>query len=321
MRIVFMGTAQFAVPPLEALASSSHEITGVVTQPDRPGGRGQRLRDSPVKAASAALGLGVEQPDGLTHQEFGAYIERHQPDAVIVVAYGKLIPRWLIGSPRYGVVNLHASLLPRYRGAAPVNWAIACGETVTGVCVMQIDEGLDTGPVYGCRKTEIGSEETAPELLIRLSHLGAGLLLETLSAIEAGDARLTAQADEDSSFARRLRREDGYIRWDETAGAIHNKIRAFLPWPSVVVDFRGKRCRLLAARVASSDSPRLDAGQISGDGGVLRVGCGDATVLEVLRLQLENRKAASGGEFLNGFQPGEREHFASLAGAGDIDRP
>lgn len=316
MRLVFMGTAAFAVPSVYALASSPHDILAVVTQPDRQRGRGHHIQSSPVKVATEALGLELHQPTVLDKGPFRGWIEQVRPDALVVVAYGKLLRGWLIGLPPRGVVNLHASLLPKYRGAAPVPWAIARGEVRTGVCTMQIDEGLDTGPVYACRETEIGPEETAPELTGRLAHSGAGLLVETIGSIEAGVAQLTPQRSQDATVAPKLRREDGYVRWEEPAHQIHDKIRAFLPWPSVVVSFRGQRCRLLSSRIGRIGVRDGDPGEIEVLDGRLFVRCGDSRMLEILLLQLENRKIGSGCEFVNGFRPGTTESFASLAEEG-----
>ena len=315
-----MGTAEFAVPPLEGIAASRHDVATVVTQPDRPGGRGQRLRPSPVGKAASLLGFGVAQPDSLNAAPFRQLIEDQKPDIVAVVAYAKRIPAWLIAWPPHGVVNLHGSLLPKYRGAAPVNWAIARGESRTGVCTMQIDEGLDTGPVYACRETDIGAGETAPDLLGRLARMGAELLLETLASIESGEARPHPQSDRGASLAPRLTREDGYIGWEEPALEIHNRIRAFLPWPAVVVAFRGQTCRLLESRVGdiAGDGPQQGTlpgmlpGMVTVKGGRLAVRCGDGRLLEILKVQPENRRPLSAREFVNGFRPKTGDRFASL---------
>lgn len=312
MRLIFMGTAAFAVPSLETLARGPHDVGAVITQPDRPGGRGQRLQSSPVRKAAASLSLEVLQPESLASEAFRRWTLDRGCDLLVVVAYGKLIPPWLIHHPAHGVVNLHASLLPRYRGAAPVNWAIAMGETRTGVCTMQIDEGLDTGPVFACRETGIGPEESAPDVLDRLAAIGSSLLAGTVQDIAGGRARARPQ-EGDPSLAPLLRREHGYVRWDESAKAIHDKIRAFLPWPGVAVGFRGKRCRLIESRVCETAEGSRELGGLSVLKGGLVVQCGDSRSLEIRKLQLENRGVMSGAELVNGFQPRPGECFTSLA--------
>lgn len=315
MRLVFMGTAAFAVPSLETLVAGSHEVAGVVTQPDRPQGRGQRIQGSPVGAASRGLGLDLLQPETLDADGFGEWMRVRAPEVVVVVAYGKRIPAWLRVLPSHGAVNLHASLLPLYRGAAPVNWAIARGESRTGVCTMQMDEGIDTGPVYACREEEIGPADTAPEVLGRLARIGAGLLLETLDEMTAGRARPQPQPSRQATRALRLRREDGYVCWEWSSLDIHNRIRGFLPWPGVVVGFRGQRCRLLASRPGGAALPEGSPGELRWETGHLHVRCGDGRWLEILRLQMENRKPVSPQEFVNGFRVTPRERMTSLAAA------
>jgi methionyl-tRNA formyltransferase len=319
MRLVFMGTSAFAVPSLEALVAGSHDVAGTVTQPDRPRGRGQRTQGSPVGIAARTLGLDLLQPETLDADEFGEWIRLRAPAAVVVVAYGKRIPPWLLTLPSHGAVNLHASLLPLYRGAAPVNWAIARGESRTGVCTMQMDEGIDTGPVYACREEAIGRQDTAPEVSERLARIGAELLAETLGEMEAGRARPRPQPGA-WTRAPRLRREDGYVRWEWSALDIHNRIRGFLPWPGVVVDFRGERCQLIASLAGGTPPSSGGApGDLRWESGHLHVRCGDGW-LEILRLRLENRKAVSAQEFVNGFRltPGDRmASFAPVSATGE----
>ena len=308
MRLVFMGTAAFAVPSLEALVATGHEVAGVVTQPDRPAGRGRKLRASPVKEAAQASGIDVYQPESLKSDDVVRAFPRLNPELLVVVAYGKIIPAWLRAIPEYGAINVHGSLLPRYRGAAPVHWAIARGESETGVCTMAIDAGLDTGPVYDCESTEIGPNETVSEVSQRLSALGAQLLVRTIQGVVRGDAAPRPQNDALATMARCLRKEDGRIRWELPAQTIHNAVRAFLPWPSVVVGFRGTPCRILETRCGSGAVAAADPGAIGFAGGKLQVCCGDGRLLEVVQLQLENRKAVSGPDFARGvrLQPGDR---------------
>lgn len=313
MRLVFMGTATFAVPSLEALVAGSHEVAGAVTQPDRPRGRGQRIQGSPLGASARELGLDLLQPETLDADGFSEWVRVRAPEVVVVVAYGKRIPPWLLALPSHGAVNLHASLLPLYRGAAPVNWAIARGESLTGVCTMQMDEGIDTGPVYACREEEIGPEDTAPEVLDRLARIGAGLLVETLDEMAAGRARARSQPGGQGTRAPKLRREDGYVCWKWSSLDIHNRIRGLLPWPGVTVGFRGKRCQLLASRPGGTVLPEGSPGELRWEGGHLHVRCGDGRWLEILRLQMENRKPVSPQEFVNGFRVTTGERMTSLA--------
>jgi methionyl-tRNA formyltransferase len=321
MRSVFMGTAQFAVPSLKAVVSAGHDIAGVFTQPDRPAGRGQKLHASAVKNAALALGLDIHQPDSLKLDPVIRLFDQLKPDLLIVVAYGKIIPQWLRELSLNGAINVHGSLLPRYRGAAPVNWAIAGGESLTGVCTMAIDAGLDTGPVYDCESTAIGENETAPELSERLSRLGAPLLVRTIEAIARGDAEFRQQDDSLATRAPRLQKEDGRIRWSESARTIHNEVRAFVPWPSVVVSFRGGACRILETRETEDRVESSVSGMIVFENRRLGVCCGDGRVLEVLRLQMENRKAVSGTDFAHGMRLRAGERFVAFGeDATDPDR-
>ncbi len=208
-----MGTAEFAVPTLHRLTSEGYALAAVVTQPDKPSGRGQLMHASPVKRSAMELQLSVHQPATLKDDSARGFFEKVQPDCIIVVAYGKILPPWLIRLPRFGVVNLHGSLLPKYRGAAPIQWALANGETETGVCTMQIDEGLDTGPVYLCERTTIQTEETINQLSERLADLGGDLMIRTLSGIVSGSLEASPQDHSRASLAPILRKEDGYIDW------------------------------------------------------------------------------------------------------------
>ncbi len=313
MRLVFMGTSPFAVSSLEALVSAGHDIEAVFTQPDRPRGRGQRTQPPPVKETALALGLNILQPAKLKDPSVRSLLEAARPDLITVVAYGKIIPRWLIDLPPHGIVNVHGSVLPRYRGAAPVNWAIIRGETQTGVCTMQIDEGLDTGPVYLCDETQIGGQETAPEVSERLAKIGGRLLVRTLEGIATGDLRPRPQDEAAATLAPRLAKEDGFIRWEEAALAIHNKVRGFAPWPAVLVRFRDRPCRILETRPEAGECKESPPGCIVPDSGRLRVRCGDGGLLEILRLQPESRKAVSGVEFSNGVHLRPDERFGSMS--------
>ncbi len=312
MRLAFMGTAGFAVPSLEALLSDRHIVSAVFTQPDRPSGRGRNVHFSPVKVAALQLGLNVQQPESLKADGIRDTIEGLAPEAIVVVAYGKILPPWLIVLPPCGIVNVHGSLLPKYRGAAPINRAIANGESRTGVCTMQIDEGMDTGPVYFCEETPIDPDETAPDLANRLALLGAPLLVRTLDAVRQGSRTPEPQNNALASMAPRLRKLDGYIDWRESAKTIHNKVRAFLPWPAVVVGFRGKTCRLLKSRHFRAVNGSREAGSVSFASNRLTVGCGDGQSLEIQRLQLENKNAVSGVDFANGVHLVDGDRFTTI---------
>ena len=314
MKLVFMGTAVFAVPSLRALGEAGHEFAGVFTQPDRRAGRGQKMRPSPIKEAALELDHPIHQPDSLKTDEVRELLTGLSPELIVVVAYGKIIPPWLIDLPPRGVVNVHGSILPTYRGAAPVNWAIANGETRTGVCTMQIDEGLDTGPVYLCEETDIDSNDTAPELLSRLAAIGAPMLLRTLEGIEGGTLVPRPQAEGQASLAPRLTKEDGVIEWSETAQQIHDKVRAFLPWPSVRVRFRDTSCKILASRPTGefNEKKEWQLGTIIFEQDRLRVICGGGSVLELLRLQAENRGPVTGAEFANRMRIESGAMFASI---------
>src|SRR5262252_3853902 len=232
MRLIFMGTPEFAVPVLERLVQDGHQVLTVFTQPDKPSGRGNTLHAPPIKQVSQRLGIPVYQPARIkTNDEVRQAFESLRPDACIVAAYGKILPEWLLQIPRLGCINVHSSLLPKYRGAAPVSWAIANGERQTGVTIMQMDPGMDTGPVWSQQATEIGPEETAPELSARLAEMGASLLSKTLFQIERGEGPPTPQDDSKAIYAPMLKREHGRIDWNESASAIADRIRGFQPWP------------------------------------------------------------------------------------------
>ncbi len=314
MKLVFMGTAAFAVPSLGALSEAGHELVGVFTQPDRRAGRGQKMRPSPIKEAAMELDQPIHQPDSLKTDAVRDLLTNLSPDLIVVVAYGKIIPRWLIDLPTGGVVNVHGSILPRYRGAAPVNWAIANGETRTGVCTMQIAEGLDTGPVYLCEETDIDPRDTAPVLSSRLAAIGAPLLIRTLEGIEGGTLLPKPQDEGQASLAPRLTKQDGAIEWSETAQRIHDKVRAFLPWPSVTARLGDTPFKILASRPTGAFDKKKEwqIGTIIFEQNRLKVTCGCGSVLELLQLQAENRGPVTGAEFANGMRLESGGMFASI---------
>lgn len=301
MRIVFMGTPQFAVPTLEAILPAGHEVVAVLTQPDRPKGRGHQLAASPVKECALAHGLRVEQPERVRRPEVVELLASLRADAMVVVGYGQIIPQSIIDLPPLGIINVHASLLPKYRGAGPIQWSIANGESVTGVTTMRIDAGLDTGDILLMRETAIGPEEDAIELGGRLSRMGAELLIETLGGLAEGSIVPRKQDGALASYAPLLKKEDGLIDWTMPAGRIHCRIRGFLPWPGCYTTLRGQRLHIWKARVAP-DSIKQEPGKMFSRNSRLFISCGDSTVLEGLELQLEGRKKTDARAFLNGFR-------------------
>lgn len=296
MRLIFLGTPQFAVPSLERLLQAGHTIEAVFTQPDRPKGRGGQLAQSPVKQAALALGLPVLQPERVRRPEVIAQLQAMRPDAMAIVGYGQIIPQAIIDIPRLGILNVHASLLPKYRGAAPIQWAVANGETTTGVTIMRIDAGLDTGGMLMKSSTSIGPEETALELGARLAEAGADLLVKTLA-----DERLQPEPQDSTqaTFAPILRKEDGRIDWSWPAHVIFDRSRGLLPWPGTYTYFRGQLLHIWKARPAS-ESAGGAPGHARALGGRLLIDCGDNTALEVLELQLEGRKRVTASAFVNG---------------------
>src|SRR5882724_3730515 len=314
MRIVFCGTPQFAVPSLKHLLTQNEfEIVSVFTQPDRPRGRGQEVSFSAVKEVAVAAGLEVMQPEKVRELQVESYLRYVLPDAIVIIAYGQIIPARLLPIPRLGWINLHASLLPKYRGAAPIQWAIASGETVTGITTMRIDAGLDTGDMLLQRETEIGANETAPELAAQLSELGGPLMAETLRGLAAGTIASKAQNHADATYAPILKKEDGRIDWNRPAAQIYNRMRGFAPWPGAHTTFRGLSCQVWGEPVSKEGGTSLPAGAAPGTqfGGKneLLVCCGDATVLLLRLVQLEGRKAVKAADFANGARLKNGERF------------
>jgi methionyl-tRNA formyltransferase len=308
LRIVFCGTPAFALPSLRLLlAEPDFQVEGVITQPDRPRGRGQETSSSPVKEAALAAGVGVYQPEKIKSESAFDYFKRVAPDVVVIIAYGQIIPARLIEIPRLGWINLHASLLPKYRGAAPINWAIVNCETRTGLTTMKIDAGLDTGPVLLKYETAIGPDETAPELTARLAEAGAPLMAETLRKLERGEITPTPQDNSKATHAPPLKKEDGRIDWNLPAPEIYNRIRGLQPWPGAFTTFRGKTCQIWGKPlqpVAAGGMPGIIL-PTKEDG--LLVICGGPSVFRVDYAQVEGRKRVTGIEFANGARiaPGE----------------
>ncbi len=305
MRVVFMGTPAFAVATLDALHERGDDIALVFTQPDRPVGRGRKLSAPAVKARALELGLEVFQPHRVKDAASIARIDSIRPDAIVVVGYGQIIPAAIFDFPGLGSINVHASLLPRYRGAAPINWAIARGETVTGVTTMRIAKRLDAGDMLLKRETPIGPLETASELSARLAPMGADLLLETLDALAAGTVTGETQNEQESTYAPIMKREDGLIDWSLPASEIFNRLRGFDPWPGSYTRFRGKRLHIRWGPAV--DKAAGEPGEITSIDSGFRVGCGGATSLSVEAVQLEGKKRVAAAEFLRGYRPAPGE--------------
>ncbi|HEY4948871.1 MAG TPA: methionyl-tRNA formyltransferase [Candidatus Acidoferrales bacterium] len=352
LRIIFCGTPAFALPTLrQLLAQPDFTIAGVVTQPDRPRGRGNEVSSSPVKEAAVAAGIPVYQPHKIRAEESYEYFRAAAPDVVVIIAYGQIIPARLIEIPRLGWINLHGSLLPKYRGAAPIHWAIASGETRTGLTTMQIDAGLDTGPTLLKHETEIAPDETAPQLYARLAEAGGPLMLETLRRLASCKITPTPQDNSQATLAPPLKKEDGKIDWQLPAQKTYNRIRGFQPWPGAFTQFRGKQCAIWGRPTEPDPSvaagPMLGAnfipaapdpsvatgttvgaglrpapttphqkdretpGTITTNGGEVDVACGEETALRLEFVQLEGRKRITSREFANGARLAPGERFGS----------
>ena len=303
MLLVFCGTPRFAVPTLEKLVEAHHSVPLVVTQPDRPRGRGMELVSSPVKAAAVHLGIPLVQPAAIkNNDEFRAQLAALKPDAIVVVGYGRIIPQWMIDLPRFGNLNLHASLLPKYRGAAPIQWAIASGESVTGVTTMRINAGLDTGDILLQRQMPISEDETAETLAPKLAAIGADLMVETLRGLENGRVQPTRQDHSQATLAPILKKEDGRMDFSRSATDLLNRIRGFRPWPGAFTTFKNKTLQVLRAEPWPTSS-QLNPGSISLEGSHLVVGCGNGTALDLAEIQIEGKRRMTAQEFINGYRP------------------
>jgi methionyl-tRNA formyltransferase len=308
MKLVFCGTPMFAVPSLERLAAAGFDLQLVVTQPDRPQGRGMAFAPPPVKQSALKLGLAVIQPEKIKkNEEFQTQLEALNADAIVVVGYGRIVPPWMLALPRYGNINVHGSLLPKYRGAAPVQWAIANGETVSGVTTMLLNEGLDTGDILLQKEMPIRPEDTSVTYAPRLAELGADSIVETLRGLEDKTVAPLPQNNQLATLAPILRKEDGLVDFNRTATEIHNRLRGFQPWPGAYTQFRGKIMKLISARQEDTLS-NLSTGELRVGDERLFAGCGARTVLELLQVQLEGKKIMAAREFINGYHPaaGER---------------
>jgi methionyl-tRNA formyltransferase len=298
------------------LTQNDFEIGSVYTQPDRPRGRGQDVSFSAVKETALAAQLTVHQPEKIRAAETEALLQKLAPDCVVIIAYGQIIPARLLPIPKLGWINLHASLLPKFRGAAPINWAIVNGETRTGVTTMRIDVGMDTGEMLLQREIEIGAKEAAPELAARLSEVGAPLMVETLRGLAAGTIVPQAQHHAEASYAPMLKKEDGRIDWRRPAREIYNRMRGFAPWPGAYTTFRGQTCHVWGEPASKGESAGLPSGvgasapgTLCGEKNGLFVCCGDATVLCVSAVKLEGRKLVTAADFANGARLKSSERF------------
>jgi methionyl-tRNA formyltransferase len=315
MRILFCGTPEFAVPTLRRLHAEGFDITAVVTQPDRPKGRGLAPTGSPVKRAAQELGLRVEQPEKLRGEAGRHLLEKYKPEAVVIVGYGQIIPAELLVLPKHGWINLHASLLPRYRGAAPVQWALVRGETVTGVTTMRIDSGLDTGPILLQAEEAIGEEDTAVTLGARLAERGAGLMVETLRGLESGSLAPRPQDNTKASKAPLLKKEDGRVDWSRAARDIFNRVRGLVPWPGAFTRFRGKNLHLWWAKAVEAPEGVVQPpapGTLLVEKHALFVACGENTWLRLEEVQPADRKRMRAEDFVNGLHVSSGERFGDL---------
>ena len=303
-----MGTPAFAVPALERLVESGHDVIAVFTQPDRPKGRGQHDAMSPVKEAALRLGLHVHQPERVRRPEVVEQIRALAPECIIVVGYGQIIPKSILDIPPKGIINVHASLLPKYRGAAPIQWAIANGETRTGITTMRINEGLDTGDMLLKWETEIGPSETAVELNARLAPAGAELLIRTLATLD--DVHPQRQDDTQATYAPILKKEDGRIDWRRPPRDILNRMRGFDPWPGAYTSLRGQKFQIWNA---TEGDAKLAPGALRAIHKKLYAGCGEGESLELLEVQMEGKKRMTALAFLNGFTLSPDEQFAGVS--------
>ena len=310
MRIVFMGTPAAAVPTLQHLIAAGHDIVAVWTQPDKPSGRGNKVTASPVKELALSRGLTVHQPVKIKTPESISLFTSHNADLVVVVAYGRILPSQFLNAPKRGCINVHFSLLPLYRGAAPVSWAIVNGESRTGVTTMFIEEELDAGPILLQRATSIGPNETAPELMGRLSHLGAELLIETVDQLDTITPR--PQHRRDATFAPMLQKENGLIDWTSSAHLIECRVRGLQPWPNAYTHYNRERLIVWKAEVNQRNEQTASSGEVvAAHGDDLIVRCGAETSLRLIELQLEGKRRMSTRDFLNGTHLKVGERFES----------
>lgn len=301
MKILFMGTPDFAVPSLRALVAAGHQVCGVFTQPDKPKNRGMKLIPTPVKEYALAYHIPVFQPQKMRDGEAMGYLRSLDPELVVVAAYGRILPDDILDYPKMGCINVHSSLLPKYRGAAPINWAILNGEAETGVTIMHMASELDAGDIILQEATPIGPKETAPELFDRLAQMGADLLVKAIAGIEAGSAPRIPQDSTQSTHAPMLSRELSPLDWTKTAQQLHNQVRGLLPWPAAVAEFGGVRCKVLSTDIVLRENSGKMPGMIveAGKNGIL-IACGGGTLLCIQELQPDGGKRMKAADYLRG---------------------
>ena len=300
MRVVFMGTPDFAVDCLDILVENGHDVVGVFSQPDKPQGRKQIMTPPAVKARALELGLDVYQPDSFKDGEAAELLEKLAPELIVVVAYGKLIPQRVLDIPKYGCINVHASLLPKLRGAAPIQWSVINGEKETGVTTMQLDAGLDTGDILLVKKTEIEPNETSGELFDRLKVLGAELLIETINAILNGTLNPIKQDDSQSTYASMLDKKLSPVDWTKTAQQVHDHIRGLEPWPVATTVINEKIVKLYGSRLAGTYNKQ--AGEVVKADNELVVCCGDGNAVSITQIQAQGKNKLNAADFLRGFK-------------------
>jgi len=299
MKVVYMGTPDFSVGPLEAILKAGHEVTAVVTQPDRPKGRRGELSPCPVKECALKHGLTVFQPERIKRPEAVEILKTYPADIYVVAAFGQILSAEILHLPRYGCVNIHASLLPKYRGAAPIQWAVINGEEKSGVTIMQMDEGIDTGDILLQREVVLTPEETGGSLFDRLAECGAELITEALSGIGAGTITARPQDENAATHVGMLKKEDGRIDWQKSAAAIERKIRGMDPWPSAYSRLDGKLCKFYRAEVSHDAGTPGEVLSVEKDG--FTIGCGEGS-LRIRELQIEGKKRMNAGDFLRGYR-------------------
>ena len=302
MRVVFLGTPAFAVPSLQILIDQSHEICGVITQPDRPAGRGQKLQATPVKQLAQKHGIEVHQPARIRDEGNRGFFEKLQPDFIVVAAYGQILPGWLLRTARIAPLNVHASLLPRYRGAAPIVWAVLNGDPITGVTIMRMAEGLDSGDICLQKEIPISLNETAGELAAEIAEAGADLLVKALDGFKEGTIFPVSQDESKACWAPRITKEMAIISWESRAIDIHNRIRGLNPWPVACAIFRGENLKIWRSLTTSQhlESFERSGTLLSLTRQGICIGCGEGTVLEILEVQMPGKGKISGREFANG---------------------
>ena len=300
MRILFMGTPDFAVPSLEALVAAGHDVCGAFTQPDKPKNRGMKLQPPPVKLCAQAHGIPVYQPVKLRDGSALALIHELAPELIVVAAYGRILPDNILVVPEKGCINVHSSLLPKYRGAAPINWAILNGEKETGVTIMHMAHDLDAGDIIAQRATPIGPEETAPELYARLAELGGELLVETVGQIAAGTAPRTAQDHGQATLAPMLSKDLSAMDFDRTAAQLHDQIRGLLPWPAAVTTLSGNRCKVFSSVVLNDHSAAAPGTILAAGKEGIDLACGGGTVLRITELQPDGGRRMKSADYLRG---------------------